>query len=634
MRNSRNKNIVYQLHIRHFIFLIIMSLFRRRRYHYFELSQRMSFFCRISVFRRIVNFFFKRYTYNIGCNGDLLWEKFCRVYHLVEKYYEEQDIVHNCFVAAYKRYYDTDKIDNILKLSLGWDCFDFLKTVCILQRNERPGEVTLYLLNDSFAKYLVNSLGGYENRHLKIRWLRSFSIVAVIEPFYVFGKLLKRLISGNVVFRQLPKRKFKIGAELHSRGFEEGLLGNVPFINGQDFSKEDVILYLATETEPDRLASYKFFRERGGYNCIKLDEDKRIHIRLFLKLLRRYALFPLYLHIRYILSEHSILDILNANTAGMFTWECFFQFYDLDMHISINECSTSLISETIIMNEYGVLNASYLWADSSQIKYNFAHAYKSMNLYLIWGDIFVKNYQKTLKIDRIVKTGLIVKKDFARAVEKKYLILKRIKGIQKDRPIISFFDTSMEKNHMVNEQMLLDYLEEVVDFALSSGQKYNILVKPKRYHFASYDEMISSENVDTFLRIKDKMKKTNNIFILFGWDTLDVIAISNIVVSFMMNTPATVARLLGKMGLNYTYEFDNQHPLFAKYLNELVFTNFGYLAEKIGYYLAQGTKITDIVKKEDFDMFDEPRNEDGAEVFIREIKKIISEKDRVIANTS
>ena len=71
-----------------------------------------------------------------------------------------------------------------------------------------------------------------------------------------------------------------------------------------------------------------------------------------------------------------------------------------------------------------------------------------------------------------------------------------------------------------------------------------------------------------------------------------------------------------------------------KVLNELVFTNFGYLAEKIGYYLAQGTKITDIVKKEDFDMIDEPRNEDGAEVFIREIKKIISEKDRVIANTS
>ncbi|MFC1510869.1 hypothetical protein ACFL5U_00580 [Candidatus Margulisiibacteriota bacterium] len=223
------------------------------------------------------------------------------------------------------------------------------------------------------------------------------------------------------------------------------------------------------------------------------------------------------------------------------------------------------MAESIVCQSYGTKYYLMHWSDGSMTINNFALSFLGCDGFFVWGNAHAHWTRKEGNV--ALPIGYLFKRFVKDSLLRKQGLLGEM-GVRSCSKIISFFDetfgdgTKMTPAHYINFwQAALSLADKKLDI--------DVLIKPKvlqRYH------SLPDELKTKFLDLKAKIDKTPNIHIIDSnkWSFIEVIGVSDIVVTQGMTTSATIAIICGIQGL-YLDEARYNHRFSQQFKDKLVF---------------------------------------------------------------
>jgi len=554
---------------------------------------------KLGIFSFLTNRYIKKYEPVKGISTEkglyLKIHKIC--YQLTESYFEQNNFSNNIVNRLCKKKFRTDKFDNYFKLCIADEIIDFLTCAWLFYINEDT-ENHIIVKKNNLLLFVVKYLKERE-MVVNISWLKTknklYNVLSTMILYYL--RLIFFVCKRGFCLNREKKRY------LISKEAAQGVCGEIKF-NSDDFfiddnyiKKNKVIFYYTGTQHKSRKKAYRQIKDKG-YSCVDITKLK-FDIKSLGLLLEYYIFYPLHVFFCVIIFNNDFLvSSFVYFIIQAIQLEPFLSLYSIKANITINDAGSFQVIETIIFNKYGTHNILYHWSDLATYM-NVLHQYKAVNTYLIWGDNTLRHCGNNFEVDEIIKIGFQGRSFYSKAVEDKDIIKSRLKRNNSKYPIVSFFDTSFDKNFIYSEESIIDFLKLIENF--SKKQKSNILLKTKYIH--DYEDVLNED----IKRLFKSFSKIENINILdnYQWDVLEVIAISDVCVSLGMSSPSTIAIILNKPALYYNNVDNSPHPFYNKYKNKVVFEDEEKLFSKIDDLTKNKYLFKELISKDDIKLYDE-----------------------------
>jgi len=338
-------------------------------------------------------------------------------------------------------------------------------------------------------------------------------------------------------------------------------------VDGVNLKQDDMLFFSrGVPTTEFRLTSYKEMRN-SVYSYFDL---KKIPISLkvfFLRIVPLYVNKNSYVLLKEIYSKHFSLfwNIYLTFVTYAVPYERVFSNYDIVSELGHNYFSYSHISEAIVCENYGVKYYLMHWSDNSLKINSYITSFLGCDNFLVWGSAHIQT--KSLDPKFHINTGYVFKEFIQNIQQKREHELLEM-GVNVRGKVISFFDESVGGECKMTGAQFVDFWKCALNLARKEPE-HTILLKPKEY---SRYKLLSDELQCLFLEIKAKLENQNNVYIINEdkWSFIEVIGVSDIVITQGATSSATIAIICGIEGL-YLDQAHYDHPFWKDFSNVLMF---------------------------------------------------------------
>ena len=495
----------------------------------------------------------RNFKYLEWLNSDLL--------HTAEEFVGKNRLQESYFVIGMNNAFRTTRFELLLKR---WLVEYFLKLFGRLND-----------LNDlSLEDNILNRFGveKYRSRFEKlpkIKWekppnffQRLFSI-ALRCPIILYHSLN----TGLKIYGK--KKKYKIMREalwgLYDIGghyFHDDFL-----VDGDKVKKEDILLFSrGIPKEGARLKAYNDVK-KSCYWHFDLSSLSLGVRPLFSRIIPKYIILGSRTLFKEIFSRHFSMywSIYLYFIYNALPYEKLFSHFEVISELAHNCFSPGHIPEAIVCQNYGTRYYFMNWSDLSIGIDGYIVSFLGCDGYLLWGKAHFTGMEGDSRI--LMPTGYVFKKFIKKVASNRDKILSDM-SIENRGKIISFFEENFGKECAMTEENFMVFWRTILKVARKE-ETNTIVIKPKTQ---LYHKPLSAGSKKEFYEILETLSKMKNVYVLDlnKWSFIEVIGISDIVVTQGMTSSATIALICGIEGL-YLDQAQYNHPFSRLFKNQIVF---------------------------------------------------------------
>lgn len=490
----------------------------------------------------------------IGEKRGLYYEINIQSIDLAESYYK-QYLGDSFFVKFVNRRMRTEKFTCYVKKVLAYYFYEILNSLYLVKEFSENKKIMIG--NSLPNKFVLDKFCVEHGMEFERLWVR-FGFFYYCMPIIFIMSNLKQLFVNGFNYRN------KIDVKLYRKagwGLSREILRDDYLIDGIHFKKDDIIFYVDSQNEASNSAAQQL-KERD-YRVVDITKCK-LNIKtgflsgLFIFLIQPVVLAAILFSEK---TEYFMEEMLGFYRSSLHHF-LFLTNYRVRGHISLSDHGE--IGETILMNRFGCKNLLYHWSDMTCTK-AVNHAFTVHNIYYSWGPIHHDFQRENYYHDKVEIVGCILLKSYFDAL----LNLPAEQKTQKTKRIL-VCDTSFTNTLHLSEDFYLDFLDLTIDM-LSEFPDVEFIFKSKNNRECIVNGFTNDERRRGY-REKINFLLKNEKFVYYD-NTIQLeslIAESDIVLSMSMNSPATIALILGKEGIYYDTTGNRFHP-FVQYKNHIVF---------------------------------------------------------------
>jgi len=259
-------------------------------------------------------------------------------------------------------------------------------------------------------------------------------------------------------------------------------------------------------------------------------------------------------------------------------------------------------AESMLLNTYGCKNFIIHWTDYSIFPYPIRY-FVSHDIFFLWGKIMLQYINQNSESKNVTKfvpigcPGIKLNSNTCsnHSLESRKRLLK-----MPDNKTVSFFGTSINDNEIYSGFDMLEYMENIYQFALKNP-RLNVILKHKSFSNDSIPQMLERSDYKVgYKKISKKLmplKNFTNIDSRYYFST-DIIEISDVVIMWSTATIPMLALLGGVNALCYEVVKNESHPLFADYKNVIIFSEWSELVNQIQKMINDEISCKEIVSQE------------------------------------
>jgi len=339
-------------------------------------------------------------------------------------------------------------------------------------------------------------------------------------------------------------------------------------VDGNKIKKDDLLLFSrGVPIEEGRLKGYQDTK-RSSYAHFDLMLLPIGINSLFFRIIPKYILLFSFIFFREISSRHFSLYwsiyLYFAYTA--LPYEKVFSHFKIISELGHNYFSISHIPEAIVCQNNGAKYYLMHWSDNSLMINSYLLSFLACDSFLLWGEAHAQCL-KDVDAQAIIFTGYPFKSFIKKVMLDRHKILREM-GISAKGKIVSFFDEAFGGHCKMTEEHYVTIWETASRLA-ETEKGVTVLLKPK---WRGIHEGLSGGLKNRFLDIKNSLEKMQNVYLLDAdaWSFIEVIGVSDIVVTQGMTSSATIAIICGIEGL-YLDQAKYNHPFSKLFKDRIVF---------------------------------------------------------------
>ena len=481
--------------------------------------------------------------------------------NIVEEFVKKNNLLESYFIHNINITFRTTRFELFLKK---WLVEYFLKLFNILDVGR---EIILEdnPLNRFGAKKYYLRFGVLP----EIKWRKQTNLFQRI-----FSILLRSLITLQLCLNKglkvsMKMEKYKVMRETiwglyDARGyyFHDDFL-----VDGHKIKKEDLLLFFrGVPNDEYRLKAYHD-AQKSPYGHFNLQSLPVGIGPLFLRVIPKYIISGSRILFRDVTSPYFSLywSMYLCFINNAVPYERVFSNYKIISELGHNYFSVGHIPEAIVCQNYGARYYLMHWSDNSIDVNKYALSFLGCDRFLAWGKAHMRGIEGSPDIAMF--TGYVFKRFIKKIMARRTDALFDM-GISATGKIVSFFDESFGGEIKMTGENYVIFWETALKLA-EIEKNTTVLLKPK--------ELIRCNNLSDdlkqrFINIKNQMERTPNLSIVNSdkWSFMDVIGVSDIVVTQGMTSSSTIAIICGVEGL-YLDQAGYSHPLARNFKDKLVF---------------------------------------------------------------
>lgn len=479
------------------------------------------------------------------------------------------------FIRRLNKIFRTSRFEILLKRWLAKyfvDLFTMMNEFANYRRQagEKLNLIDVYVNRFAFEKY-CSRFGDMPN----VTWKKPSGIKRHILGIIKlsFAVIYLSLENGLKIF--LKRRKYKVMREAvwglyDTKGyyFHDDFL-----VDGVKIKEDDLLLYSrGIPAEQGRLKAYHDAK-KSPYRHVNL-YCLPVSLKVLVsRIIPKYSFSAPITLFKEMNSPHFLLfkSIFLHFIYNALPYERLFSNYEVVSELGHNYFSPSHIAEAIICENHGAKYYLTHWSDHSTPMNSWILSFLGCDRFFSWGKAHMPEIEKDSKY--FMFTGYPFKRSVRDARSSRSKILSDM-GVKEGGKVVSFFDESFGGNCNMKEENFVEFWETALRFA-EKDSKNIVLIKPKVF---DRNNDLSYGLRRRFMDVRDKIQGMQNAYIITPdkWSFIEVIAVSDIVVTQGMASSATIAIICGIEGL-YLNQMKEEHPFSKAFKDRLVF----YDAEKL-----------------------------------------------------
>lgn len=546
-------------------------------------------------------------------NVDIKYSRSCNLKYVdyVNEYIDQEKLAGSVYVRNMNAAFSTNKFDLLLKRTVLEHMFQLFM---LFDRYCSSGPFKVILKNNALNRFALKKYAAEYNDRIEVQWIKERNMLS--QTFLILFQYLLAVYTsfkGGVALRG-RRKTFKVLREaiwgLYDVG---GYYYHDDFLVDDIYIKPGDLLLFSREVIESCETRHKAFidAKRSNYEHIYLP-DLRLNLK---QLITR--IMPIY----YIKNIISLMAMVGNDNISLLIWvnlnfvvhalpyEKIFSNYEIRSELGHNSFSPSHIAEAIVCNAHGAKYYLMHWSDLSINNHTWAFSYLGCDKYLIWGKKHLKGVEGDPSI--LLPTGYVFKR-FIRQIQSSKMQTMKAMGIEPQGKIISIFDETFGSSSKMTAEHYLCIWETALRIA-AVEKDHTVIIKPKI--MLSYNDLPDSLRT-RYLEVRREMQNMNNIYIVNSpqWSFIEVIGISDIVVSQGMTSSSMIAIICGKDGL-YLDQAHYEHEFWDVYKDQLVFDEPDELRAKISKILKSGTSAINVIPESTIRQYDEYSDDRGIDIF-------------------
>ncbi|MFH1310718.1 MAG: hypothetical protein ABIH85_08610 [Candidatus Omnitrophota bacterium] len=520
---------------------------------------------------------------NLRAQGEIFLQRESRYYEwlnadligIASEFVSENRIENSTFSKVFRTTFKTELFNVFLNKFI----VDYFSKLFEKLDDSRQLGQELVLEDNSINVFGFKKYTAEFGRIETIKWqkrqcLMAKAIAIFLKNIIVFQLSLTRGIKFSPV-----KKKYKVMREalwgLYNVGgkyFHDDF-----FVDNKKIKAKDVIFYSrGLSPASGRVKPYEdaVNSEYASFNV----KDLKIGARAFFERILSKYIFE---------SDYALFSELTSPNYSLFAsmylyfvryavpYEKVFSNYEIAAELGHNFYSPGHVAESIVCRNYGTKYNLMHWSDTSIKIGEDLTSHLGCDNYFVWGNAHVTGVEGGKNI--IKPTGYVFKRFIKNVMAEKDKVLSRMR-VSTGKKVVSFFDETFRSKCKMTEQHYLNFWNSAYVLA-KNNKDVTVLMKPKtleRY------KNLSQERIEKFLAIKTKFEELGNTYIIDDkkWSFIEVIGVSDVVITQGMFSSATIAIICGIEGL-YLDEAGYNHPFRERFLNRIVFDKPNKLIEMI-----------------------------------------------------
>ena len=371
------------------------------------------------------------------------------------------------------------------------------------------------------------------------------SIMILILPLWI-------RIHVKKIVPDIKQKKYQIGIKIYKTdwGFHSKLRSIDFLLDNKKINKNNTLFCIENDISKDYLKKL----EEKNYNKVQMPKILTEVDKKFLNeiLNIKFLFFCIKISILSLL-EKTFLTKLSLNVLYLYLiWKQFTKNYHVNNYVTYNELSSNHVIRNIILNQNNIKTYEYAHSCNYINSYHISYAYlKQVEFSFLYCDYFISwnnritEYLKSNPsfIKKYINNGVLWSEHIRMVMEGEFKsnILKDLqKKINiKNMKIICVFDTTFIKKNpiYVSDDDMSLFIESILKLL---NDFPNIIVIFKEKHM--WKELLTQEHKNKIFPLFKILKSHKRCYVPDGFDSSEVIAISDIVISACF-TSSTVESL-------------------------------------------------------------------------------------------
>ncbi|NCU31593.1 MAG: hypothetical protein EOM23_01350, partial [Candidatus Moranbacteria bacterium] len=281
--------------------------------------------------------------------------------------------------------------------------------------------------------------------------------------------------------------------------------------------------------------------------------------------------------------------------------------YRLWAEMGHNYFHFSHIAEAMIAENYGTRYYLTHWSDIAIRINKYIVSYLACEKFCVWGSAHIRNVEGGGEIYELI--GYPFKKRVSDVKGNRFHYLKCL-GLPMRGKVMAFFDESFGAGCKMTAVHYMNFWKTIRQ-AAELFLDCSIVIKPKE--FCRYKNLPMTFQKE-FLHIVNQLKEKPNVFFIDEkrWSFIEVIGVSDVVVSQGMTSSSTIALICGINGL-YLDEARYAHPFRDFFKDVLVFDHGKLLLAQLSALLHEPKDLTGMIPQKLMRGFDAYLDDCGAD---------------------
>ncbi|OGC04169.1 hypothetical protein A2276_06115 [candidate division WOR-1 bacterium RIFOXYA12_FULL_43_27] len=488
---------------------------------------------------------------------------------MVKEFASQEKLLDSCFIKQLNCAFNTDRFDLLIKK---WLVDYFVSLFSLFDSYSNETENSLNIEDNPGNRFAYNRYRSKFNRIARVNWLPRKGILSRVLCIVLMAlRIVISSVKTGVNVKPL-KKHYKVMRETLWGLYDRGSYFYDNFMIDGEIIKDEYLLLFSRGVSPDvtRLKAYNDAK-KSPYSLFVLAKLPVSVAIIFFRIIPKYIVAGSLVMFREIKSvDFSLYFSLFAFfCTKAIPYEKVFSNFMATSELGHNYYSASHIPEAIVCQNYGTKYYLMHWSDNSTHGNRYVSAFLACDKYFLWGDAHIQGHEG--RRDILCPIGYVFKNFIIKATGERDKIVKKI-GIREGSKIVSFFDESFGGDSGMLEDHHLNLWKAALELA-RHNPAIAVIIKPKiDVKYFEKHSRYSKQGLNEFAEIYANIKQCANATVIppAEWSFIEIIAISDVVVTQGMTSSATIALICGKEGL-YFHQSYYYHPFVEKFKDQLVF---------------------------------------------------------------